>query len=381
MTFRLTTLKLVKSGVGPRLLVICLIAFVIALQGCVRKAPVPAGVQSRLPSGPLTLKAAAAPRGIHIGAAACSRCLGDPGYSQILGAEFSQLEPENDMKFALIHPRPNTDPQPYDFSAADGLVSFAQAHGMLVRGHTLVWHNQIPRWLTNTGYSPSQLAEVLHDHIQTVVAHFGNSVYAWDVVNEAYNDDGTMRHTLWYDQPGIGFAGEGTRYIEQALAWARAANPSAKLFYNDYDAEAVNAKSDAIYAMAADFRKRGVPLDGIGFQAHLDQAFDNPETLASFRSNLKRFAELGLEIHITELDIRLRDSTPASLDREAQLYAKIVDLCLEFPACKVVQTWGVSDNYSWIPSRYPGQGWALLWSTEYQKKPAYWAVLERLSRH
>ena len=109
------------------------------------------------------------------------------------------------------------------------------------------------------------------------------------MVNEAFNDDGAMRETIWYNLPGIGYAGQGPKYIEQALRWARAADSRAKLFYNDYDTERINPKSDAIYAMAADFKKRGVPLNGIGFQVHVDLAFDNPATLALFRQNLTRF--------------------------------------------------------------------------------------------
>ena len=113
------------------------------------------------------------------------------------------------------------------------------------------------------------------------MTHYASKVYAWDVVNEAFNDDGTMRHTIWYDQPGIG-VGTGTKYIEQALRWAHEADPGAKLFYNDYDAEIINKKSDAIYEMAKDFKKRGVPLDGIGFQTHVSLKFDDPAKLASF---------------------------------------------------------------------------------------------------
>src|SRR5262249_10358376 len=152
------------------------------------------------------------------------------------------------------------------------------------------------------------------------------------VVNEAFNDDGTMRETIWYNLPGIGYAGQGTKYIEQGLRWARAADPHAKLFYNDYDTERSNPKSDAIYAMAADFKKGGVPLDGIGFQVHVDLAFDSPATLASFRKNLQRFAALGLELQFTEIDVRLKDSTPASLSAQAHLYSEITKACLEVSA-------------------------------------------------
>jgi endo-1,4-beta-xylanase len=317
-----------------------------------------------------TLRQAAAAHHILIGAAADPSFLAETDYSSILGTEFSQLQPENAMKFGPIHPRPDTDPQPYDFRGADALVAFAQAHSMAVRGHTLVWHNQVPEWVKKGNYSSSELAKILQDHIHTVVAHYASKVYAWDVVNEAFNDDGSMRHTLWYDQPGIG-SGAGSKYIEQAFRWTRTADPKAKLFYNDYDAEEVNQKSDAIYAMAQDFKKRGVPLDGIGFQTHIRLKFDDPPRLASFAKNMQRFADLGLELHITELDIRLNDSAPASLAAEAKLYGEITTLCMQQPSCKLLQTWGFTDKHSWIPGFYKGQGWALLWDDKYQKKPAY----------
>jgi endo-1,4-beta-xylanase len=326
-----------------------------------------------------TLRQAAARHNILIGAAAFSPHMSDAPYASILGSEFSQLEPENEMKFGFIHPRPNTDPQPYDFAAPDSLVAFAQAHNMVVRGHTIVWHQEVPAWVTSGGFSAGQLAAILQDHTATVISHYGPQVYAWDVVNEAFNDDGTLRSTIWYDQPGIGYAGMGTAYIEQVFQWAASANPNAKLFYNDYNAETVNAKSDAIYNMAADFKNRGVPLDGIGFQMHLTLSFDNPATLASFTSNLQRFAALGLDLHITELDVRLPDGSTASLNAEAELYRKVTAICVQNPSCKVIQTWGVTDKYSWIPGSFPGFGWGLLWSDTYQKKPAYFSVRDALN--
>lgn len=329
-----------------------------------------------------TLRSAADPHDIKVGAAADSGFLSDSRYSSILGSEFSQLEPENEMKFGLIHPRPDSDPNPYDFSGADTLVSFAQAHNMVVRGHTMVWHNQVPDWITN-GISggtidSAQLSTILQNHIQTVMTHYKDKVYAWDVVNEAFNDDGTVRDTLWYDQPGVGFSGQGTKYIEQALNWAHTADPNAKLFYNDYNDEVMNVKSDAIYAMAADFKNRGVPLNGIGFQMHIDLGFDNPVALASFTNNLQRFAALGMELHITEMDIRLNDSGAVSLAAQARLYGEIVSICRQQPACKVVQTWGFTDAHSWIPSSFPNEGWALPWDANYQKKPAYIGILNSL---
>jgi endo-1,4-beta-xylanase len=303
--------------------------------------------------------------------------LDETEYSAILGSEFSQLQPENEMKFGLIHPRPNTDPHPYDFSGADTLVSFAVNHNMLFRGHTLVWHNQVSGWVKNGNFSSPQLAGILQSHIQTVMGRYAGKIYAWDVVNEAFNDDGTMRSTIWYNQPGIS-AGAGTKYIEQALRWAHAADPAAKLFYNDYDAEEINKKSDAIYAMAKDFKKRGVPLDGVGFQTHISLKFDDPAKLKFYAHNLKRFAALGLDLHITELDIRLKDSNASSLDAQAKLYGEITTLCLQQSKCKLLQTWGFTDKHSWIPGLYKGEGWALLWDDEYGKKPAYSGIYDAL---
>jgi endo-1,4-beta-xylanase len=321
-----------------------------------------------------TLAQTAAHHNIRIGAAADSPYLSDCSYSAILGSEFSQLQAENEMKFSLIHPLSNS----YDFSGGDTLASFAQEHNMAVRGHTLVWHNQVPSWVTNGNYNSMQLASILQDHITTVMGHYAGKVYAWDVVNEAFNSDGSLRSTIWYDQPGIGFAFMGTKYIEQALTWGHSADSTALLFYNDYGAEIMNTKSDAIYAMAQDFKSRNVPLDGIGFQLHIDLSFDDPNTLNSLASNLQRFAALGLIVHITELDIRLSDSSGASFNAQAKLYGEIAAICVQQPACKLFQTWGLTDKHSWIPSFFPGQGWALLWDANYQKKPAYSNVLNAL---
>lgn len=330
------------------------------------------------PPPPQTLQAVAAARGLTVSAAVATSYLAETDYSKVLGTEYNGLTAEWEMKFTATHPRPDTDPNPYDFSAGDQLVSFAQAHSMNVRGHTLIWHGDNPDWLVNGGYTAPEMNAIVQDHITTVMQHFGTHVFAWDVVNEAFNDDGSMRSTIFYDQPGIGFAGQGTAYIEQSLQWAHAANPSAKLFYNDYSAEVMNTKSDAILAMAADFKNRGVPLDGIGFQMHVDLGFDNAGTLQSFASNLQRFAALGLELHITELDVRVTSNDASTLNQQADLYGKIVAACVQQPACKVVQTWGFTDKHSWIPGFFPGYGWALPFDDTYHKKPAYTAIYDAL---
>ena len=335
------------------------------------------------PPQAMTLRKAGSAKDVIIGTAADPRHLGEAAYSSTLAAEFGQLEPENQLKFGPIHPRAGSRISAYDFAPADQLVMFAQQHNMMVRGHCFVWHQQTPEWLT-TGvadhtYTPQELNDILRNHITMVAGRYAGKVWAWDVVNEAFNDDGTLRSTIWYDSPGIGFAGQGTTYIEQSFRWAHAADPNAKLFYNDYDGEVINQKSDAIYAMAKDFRSRGVPLDGIGFQMHIKLSFNDPAKLSSFAANLKRLSDLGMEIHITELDVALDSGDPAALAAQGALYGDITRVCRQTPTCRLLQTWGFTDKYSWIPSFSKGkQGWALPLDATYQKKPAYDSMLKAL---
>lgn len=338
------------------------------------------GGNNNPPPNTATLAQNAAKHSLMVGAAADSPYLSDSSYASILGSEYNELTAENEMKFASVAPTSATE----TYTGADALVSFAQAHQMAVRGHTLVWHQQVPGWVTSGNYTTSQLSQILQTHITNEMTHFAGKVYAWDVVNEAFNDDGsgstpaTVRSTIWYDSPGIGFAGMGTAYIAQALNWAHAADPNAKLFYNDYNIETQNPKSDAVYLMAQDFTTRPVPvpLDGIGFQFHIDPSFDTPANLASVTSNFQRFAALGLDIHITELDIALPDSSTASFSAQAKLYGELATICLQQPKCKLFQTWGFTDKYSWIPQFTNGQkGWALPFDATYQKKPAYTSIL------
>ncbi len=313
-------------------------------------------------------------RGIKLGTSVEPSHFSEALYTDTLAREFSQVEPETVMKFAPIQPGPST----YNFGPADAVVAFAREHNMAVRGHTLVWHNVLPDWVTSGNYSAAQLSGILHDHIKTVVGHYAGQVFAWDVVNEAFNEDGTLRSTIWSDSPGIGIPGTG--YLEQALRWAHEADPQALLFINDYYAELLNPKSDGIYRMAQDFVSRGVPLHGIGLQMHFNT---DPGSLASIESNIKRITDLGLQVHITELDIRLPidssgNATAAGFITQAQVYHDLFALCLKFPLCTSIQSWGFTDKYSWIPEAFPGEGAALEFDSAYQPKPAYLAIQNAL---
>jgi endo-1,4-beta-xylanase len=336
-------------------------------------------------AGQTTLRQAAAARAIPIGAAASADEYGPPdlltlpAYANLLSSQYSMLEPANAMKWDVTQPTLTT----YNFQPGDELVAFAQANAMRVRGHNLCWYTQFPTWLAPYAATatPAQMATLLQNHITAEVTHFGSSVFAWDVVNEAFNDPTgsalpTLRDSIWYDQPGIGQTGTG--YIAQAFQWARAANPNALLFYNDYNIEEPGPKFTAVLNMVQDFVKSGVPIDGVGFEMHVLLSYY--PSAAELAQNMQALAALGLQVHITEMDVRLLldangNASAADLQTQAQVYQSILTVCLQQPNCTAFQVWGVSYNDSWIPSAFPGFGAALPFDFNYQPTPAFYSLL------
>ena len=211
-------------------------------------------------------------------------------------------------------------------------------------------------------------------------------MFAWDVVNEAFDEHGHLRPSIWYDQPGIKFAEESTRDIEEAFQWAHAADPDALLFYNEAEVETYDAKADAIAAMVQDFRRRGVPIDGVGLQMHQwGPTFD----AGRIQRAIGRFVALGGQVHITELDVPLRVAgdgrvaDPEDRAEQAEAYRKIALACVEQLKCTAIQTWGFTDKYAWVRSHSKGaQGAALPFDRNYAPKPAYEALKKAVaSRH
>ena len=287
--------------------------------------------------------------GLYVGTAVRPQLFSETLYATTLAREFNMVEAEDAMKWWVIRP----DQATLDFTQADQVVAFAETHRMKVRGHTLVWGWTNPPWLTSQSFTPEQLSRLLQDHITRVVTHFRGRVFAWDVLNEGFDERGHLRSSLWYDQPGIGLAGKSTAYIEQAFRWAHAADPSALLFYKDGGAESMNDKSDAIYAMVKDFQQRGVPIGGIGLQMHI---FDVHPDLAGIDANIARFTALGIQVHITEMDVPLPmdangNAQPADLERQAELYRRVASISLAHPGCKAIQTWGFTHKWTWIGSK------------------------------
>jgi len=334
------------------------------------------------PSIPESLREATDHSGILIGTAVRPAQLSEPGYAATLAREFNLLEPEDALKWEVLR----ADAQSFDFAQADQIVDFASRHNMKVRGHTLVWHRQNPAWLTQGHYAPAQLSKLLETHIKTVVGHYQGKIFAWDVANEAFDEGnraGQLRSTIWYDEPGIGYAQQGVAYLAQCFRWAHEADPQALLFYNEAEAEEMNRKSDAIYAMLREFQRQGVPIHGIGFQMHIGNLHAD---VASISANIARFTALGLQVHITEMDVSLPvdpngDARPADLERQADIYRQVAAACLSHQGCTAIQTWGFTDRYSWIGSHSKHtQGAALLFDRNYRAKPAYEALRSALEQ-
>lgn len=316
----------------------------------------------------LPLRAYAERRGFHVGAAAAVRPLkNDPAYGETLRREFNMVVAENAFKWDAL--RPSRDR--FDFAGADAVAEFARANRMAIRGHTLVWHRQVPRWLAAGKFTRDEVIEHLRRHIREVVGRYRGRVSAWDVVNEAVDDrTGELRaDSFWY-------RALGPEYVELAFRLAREADPAAKLYYNDYSAEGMSRKSDGVYKLLRDLKSRGVPVDGVGWQMHELNGFRvGPE----HRENARRLIALGLELSITEMDVRMK--LPASEDdraRQAEGYAGAAEFCLAEPGCKALVLWGFADKYSWVPGEFPGWGDALVYDRDLRPKPAYFALRRAL---
>ncbi|WP_204000963.1 endo-1,4-beta-xylanase [Micromonospora andamanensis] len=296
-----------------------------------------------------TLGAAAAQSGRYFGAATNSFQLSNSAYATILNREFNSIVAENEMKWYANEPQQNS----FSFSAGDRLVAHARANGMSVRGHTLLWHAQQPGWAQNL--SGTALRNAAINHVTRVATHYRGQIHSWDVVNEAFADGGSGARR------DSNLQRTGNDWIEAAFRAARAADPGAKLCYNDYNTDGINAKSTGIYNMVRDFKQRGVPIDCVGFQSHLGT------TLASdYQANLQRFADLGVDVQITELDV-------AQGANQASIYERVTRACLAVTRCTGITVWGVWDAASWRddnPLLFDGNG---------NKKPAYTSVLNALN--
>ncbi|MEU4563266.1 endo-1,4-beta-xylanase [Actinoplanes sp. NPDC023936] len=299
-----------------------------------------------------TLGAAAAEKGRYFGTAVAAYKLSDAVYSGILDREFTSVTPENEMKWDATEPSQGT----FSYAAADTIVNRALANGQKVRGHALAWHSQQPSWAQNL--SGAALRTAMVNHVTQVATHYRGKIDSWDVVNEAFADGSTGARR------DSNLQRTGNDWIEVAFRAARAADPGAKLCYNDYNTDGQNAKSNAVYAMVQDFKARGVPIDCVGFQSHFNAQSPLP---ADYQANLQRFANLGVDVQITELDIE------GSGSAQAASYAAVVRACLAVTRCNGITVWGIRDSDSWRAGGTP-----LLFDGNGNPKAAYTAVLTEL---
>jgi endo-1,4-beta-xylanase len=323
----------------------------------------------------------------RVGVAVSADRLEDPGYAQTVAAQFNQVTAENEMKWESIEPEPGV----FDFSRADAIVAFARDNGMQVRGHTLVWHSQLPPWVEAlTG--ADAVREAMTRHIQTVVAHyrdaFPGSVVAWDVVNEALNVmQGTMGGTVIY-RDSVFYRELGEGFIAEAFQIARDTDPDVLLFYNDFGVEGtLGAKSIGTYDMVNALVAAGVPIDGMGFQMHTGPLDQGPNA-DDFAANVARYAALGLQVEVTEMDVTLCAIGDGVLGLELQRYRynRLLTACFASPACRSVSLWGLADPNSWLNDTGCTQGMLVLdtepaplaFDAAYQRKPAWWGVYDAL---
>lgn len=302
----------------------------------------------------------------------------------LLAYHFNSITAENEMKFESLHPLEDI----YNFKLADQLVAFARKHHMAMRGHTLVWHNQTTDWLFEDKkggcVSKETLLARLKSHIQTVVGRYKEDIYAWDVVNEVIADEGEelLRQSKWLDIVGPEFIGK-------AFEFAHEADPKALLFYNDYN-ESNPLKRDKIYKMVKSLLEQGVPIHGVGLQAHWN--LYDPD-LDEIRAAIEKYASLGLQLQLTELDVsmfRFDDKrmdlkvAPAELlELQAERYEAMFALLKEYrDVISSVTFWGAADDYTWLDG-FPVRGrknWPFLFDEQHNPKPAYHQLLNAVTK-
>ncbi len=305
------------------------------------------------PGTPLKTLAAAA-GGRYFGSDMTGDLLSNPTVTQLQSQQFNMVTPGNEMKWDTTEPSNGV----FNFAPGDQIVAYAQANSERVRCHNLVWQSQLPSWVS--ALPAAQVQGAMETHITTEATHYKGDCYAWDVVNEPFNSDGSFVSDPFFN----------------AMGSAHAADPNAKLYINDFGIEGENAKSNAMFSLAQSLLAQGVPLNGIGFESH----FILGQIPADMQANMQRFANLGLDVAVTELDDRITlPATSVNLTQQASEFSTVVKDCLAVTRCVGVTQWAVGDTDSWVPGAFPGQGAATMFDLSYSPKPAFTSVQNTLA--
>ncbi|KAI0468319.1 carbohydrate-binding module family 1 protein [Xylaria cf. heliscus] len=303
---------------------------------------------------------------LYFGSATDNGELTDTSYVNILKNtdEFGQITPGNGQKWQYTEPSQGQ----FSYTSGDQIAELAETNGQLLRCHTLVWYSQLPSWVSSGTWTTTTLTSVINTHISNVVGHYKGKCYAWDVVNEGLNEDGSYRTNVFYNVLG-------DSYFALAFKAAAAADPAAKLYYNDYNIEGTGSKQAGAVKIVGLVKAAGAKIDGVGMQAHL--IVGSAPSQSSLQAAIASYVAAGVtEVAYTELDIRFTSlpATTAGLAQQATDYATVTKACLAEKACVGITIWDYTDKYSWIPNTFSGQGAALLYDDDLNKKPAWTAV-------
>lgn len=294
-------------------------------------------------------------------------------YERIVNTQFNSVTAENIMKPESLHPSENT----FYWTEADRLADYCASNSKRLHGHTLIWHQQLPHWMLNFQGDKTDWEHMMREHIFQIVNHFKGKVTSWDVVNEAFNDDGTLRNSIWKENIG-------SSYIEKAFQYAHEADPDAKLFYNDYSITLNPVKRKAILSFLNNLKARGIPIDGIGAQMHIFNGFPENIEISNAIDDIWKNDYL---VHISELDIsinpfskQIKEAPKGELIRQAEKYLYIFKTYDKIPDRYKfgITIWGVGDSDSWIRSHYNRDDFPLLFDDNYQPKNAYCKLISKL---
>lgn len=324
-----------------------------------------------LPSPPL--KSLAGTKNVAVGNYASLKLLGEPAYKSILTSQYDFVSVDGELNWTFNNGSLRPSAGKFDFTNPDIVFNFASANNLPVQAHHLVWGEEkwLPAWLKNGNYSKAQLLELIHQHISEVSSHYKGRVREWTVANEAFTRGQHLfgLNDWWADHTG------DLEYIDKSFIWAHQTDPNAKLLLNDFGNESLNSTSDAMLAYIKGMQQRGVPIDGIGMQMHIDGAHSPDKQ--SVVDNMRRFGGLGLGVYVTEFDVNMSGvsgNREQKYQVEAKVYRDMASACVESKVCYSFAELGVTDKDSWYNELGFKDAWPLPFDEKYQPKPAFLAL-------
>lgn len=329
-----------------------------------------------LPEPPL--KELAAKHRIPVGNFAIPSRLDEKPYDTILKEQFDFILADNQPNWHFTDHSLRPAPDKFDFSRLDEVISYGKTNNMAIQAHHYVWGEEkwLPDWLKNGNYSDQQVLEFMKNHIAVVGARYSGQIREWTVVNEAFSRATNIYglRDWWADNTG------GMAYIDEAFLAAKKADPKSKLILNDFGNEAINDISNAMYDYVKNAKQRGIPIDGIGMQMHIDGT--HPPTKDEVKSNIQRFGELGVDTYITEFDVNMNDVKASDDSKKAiqgNIYYEMARACIESKYCRSFALLGITDKETWYNYMGLNKAMPLPFDEDYQPKPAFWSLRQAFS--